>query len=243
MATKIKRPILEVEKRKLTGRKVKALRREGLLPANVYGKKIKSISVQAEAKEVEKVFDEVGETGLVDLKIKGEKEARPVLLHNPQFHPVDDDLLHLDFYQVDLTQKVTADVSIELSGEAPAVEKGEGILVQLLSEVEVEALPTDLPEKFVVDVSKLEKLDDAITIADLKVDEKVKVEAEKDQIIAKITEQEEEIVEEAPVAEGEEAAEGEAAAEESKEGEKSQEEKTDEKAAEKPAEDGAGKKE
>jgi len=208
MATKAKKPILEVEKRKFTGRKVKTLRQKGLLPANVYGKKIKSLSIQADAKSVEKIFNEVGETGLVDLLVKGEKQARPVLLHNPQFHPVNDSLLHLDFYQVDLTQKVTADVSIELTGESPAVEKGEGILVQLLSEIEVEALPADLPEKFVVDVSKLEKIDDAITVEGLKSDEKVKINAEKDQVIAKITAQEEEIIEEPPAEAEQPAGEG-----------------------------------
>jgi large subunit ribosomal protein L25 len=232
MATKAKKPILEAEERKLTGRKVKSLRQKGLLPANVYGKKIKSVSIQAEIKSVEKIFAEVGETGLVDLKVKGEKETRPVLLHNPQFHPVSDSLIHLDFYQVDLTQKVTADVSIELTGESPAVEKGEGILVQLISEVEVEALPTDLPEKFILNISKLEKIDDAVTVENLKSDEKVKINAEKDQIIAKITEQEEEIIEEKPAETEESVSEGAESQAPTDQADAPGEEKTEEKPAE-----------
>ncbi len=207
MADKTKNPILEAEKRKLTGQKVKVLRREGLLPANIYGKKIKSLSVQAETKAVEKIFREAGETGLVDIKVKGEKEARPVLFHNPQFHPVSDSLLHIDFYQVDLTQKVTTDVPIEITGQSPAVDQGEGILMQILNEVEVEALPADLPEKFIIDISKLGSVGDTVTINNLKTDDKVKINAEKGQVVAKITAQQEEIEE--AVVETEETVEGE----------------------------------
>lgn len=179
-------PQLIVEKRKIKGRKVKKLRKEGILPANIYGRKTKSLAVQTSLKEAEKVFAQVGETGLVELTVKGEKQPRPVLLHNPQYDPVSNQLIHLDFYQVDLSEKVTATVPIEVSGEAPAVEKGEGILVMVMDEVEVEALPTDLPEKFVVDVSSLEKVDDAITIADLKTGKEVEIKAAPDQVVVKI---------------------------------------------------------
>ncbi len=241
MADKSKSPILETEKRKITGGKVKALRQEGLLPANIYGKSIKSLSVQADLTVVEKIFNEVGETGLVNLKVKGEKKDRPVLFHNPQFHPVTDSLLHIDFYQVDLTQKVSADVSIETDGQSPAVDQGKGILVQFLNEIEVEALPADLPEKFIIDLSKLESVDDTITIGDLKASAKVKINAEKDQVVAKITAQQEEVVE-APVETGEEATETEATTETPAEGEGSEEKPAEEKPPEnKPEESKKGK--
>jgi len=164
-----KNPILQVEKRELTGRKVKQLRRAGLLPANVYGKKVKSQSVQVDAKTFREVFEQVGETGLVELMVKGQKEARPVLVHNVQLDPITDLALHVDFYQVDLTQKVTAEVPVEMAGIAPAVAKG-GVLVQLLDEIEVEALPADLPDKLVVDVSKLEEIGQNLTAEDLRYD-------------------------------------------------------------------------
>jgi len=186
-STSSKRPALKVEKRELTGRKVKNLRKDGFLPASVYGREIDSLSLKADLHEAKDIFDQVGETSLIDLNVKGEKKKRPVLLKNPQYDPITDNLLHLDFHQVDLSQEVTAEVPVELAGKSPAAESGEGVLVQLVSELEVKALPTELPEKFVVDVSGLEKVDDTVTIGDLeKYSDKVEIKAEKEQILAKV---------------------------------------------------------
>lgn len=201
--TPSQRPILKVEKRDLTGRKVKKLRKENVLPASVYGRGIDSLSLKADIHDVKEMFDQVGETSLVDLKIKGEEGKRAVLLKNPQYDPVTDKLLHLDFHQVDLSQKVTAEVPVELVGKSPAAEAGEGVLVRLVDELEVEALPTELPEEFVVDVSGLEEIDDAVTVSDLeKYSKEVGIKAEKDQILAKVEPLLEEIEE--PVAPEEE---------------------------------------
>ena len=186
MTAKKEKIKLTVEKRKITGRKVKALRREGILPANIYGKKEKSLSVQLEAKSFLPVFKEVGETGLIELKVADEKEARPVLIHNVQFHPVDEIPLHVDFYQVDLKEKVTTKVPVELIGESPAVKDKIGILIQPLSEVEVEALPADLPEKIEVNISGLKAINDAVAVSDVKLPEGVKVLTEGKEILVKI---------------------------------------------------------
>ena len=186
MAVKKEKIKLTVEKRKITGRKVKALRRTGILPANVYGKKEKSLSVQLEAKSFLPVFKEVGETGLIELKVADEKEARPVLIHNVQFHPVDETPLHVDFYQVDLKERVTTKVPVELVGESSAVKDKVGILIQPLSEVEVEALPADLPEKIEVNISGLKAINDAVVVADVKLPERVKVLTEGKEVLAKI---------------------------------------------------------
>jgi large subunit ribosomal protein L25 len=105
---------LKAEKRKVVGRKVKNLRAEGILPANIYGKKVKSESIQVALKDFEKVFKEAGETGLVMLQV-GETE-KPVLIHNLQLNPVSEDLYHVDFLQVDLKEKVEASVAVELTG-------------------------------------------------------------------------------------------------------------------------------
>ena len=181
------RPTLKVEKRELTGRKVKNLRQEGFLPANVYGKEIKSLSLKSDIHDVKDILSQVGETSLIDLNVKGEKKNRPVLMKNPQYDPISDKLIHLDFHQVDLTQKVTAEVPVELAGKSPVAESGEGVLVQLVNQLEVEALPTELPEKFVVDVSELAEVDDAVTVADLeKYSKEVEIKTEKDQILAKV---------------------------------------------------------
>jgi len=193
---------LAVEKRKLTGRQVKKLRQEGILPANIFGKKIKSQAVQVSLKDFLPVWEKAGETGLVEIKVTGEDKVRPILLHNLQLDAVTDKPLHADFYQVDLKEKITSEIPVELIGEAPAVIQKVGILIQPLSEVEVEALPTDLPDQFTVDISKLEKIDDAITVAVLKAPAGVKILTSPKQILVKIEPlAKEEVVAPPPVAE------------------------------------------
>jgi len=200
---------LAVDKRKVTGRKVKKLRREGVLPANIYGKGIKSLAVRLALKEFTPIYQKVGETGIVELKVKGETKVRPVLIHNLQLDSVTDQPLHADFYQVNLKEKITTDIPVEMIGEAPAVVQKIGVLIQPLVEVEVEALPTNLPEKLSVNISKLEKVDDAVAVEKLKVPAGVKILTGAKQILVKIEpfakEEEKPAAEEAP-AEGEEAA-------------------------------------
>lgn len=213
--------VLKAEKRSLTGRKVKSLRNEGKLPANVFGRNVKSISIQVDGKDFEKTFREVGETGLVELTLG--KEKRPVLVHNVQSDPVTDTLLHVDFLQVDLKQKVTAQVPLELVGEAPAEKQGLGTVVQYLNELEVEALPTDLPDKFEIDLSSLTEVNQVIQVKDVKLDKsKVEIQEGADEIVVKVEPPKEEEEEPVPVSEegAEESAEGatEATAEDKAEG-------------------------
>lgn len=177
---------LTAEKRTILGRKAKTLRREGILPANIYGKKVKSLAVQTDLKSFLAAFKKTGETSIVGLKVKGEKKSRPVLIHNVQFDPVSDQPLHTDFYQVDLKEKVTTEVPIELVGESPAAKEKIGILIQPLTDVEVEALPTELPDKLELDISGLKEVDDAVTVADLKVPKEVKVLTPEKEMLAKI---------------------------------------------------------
>lgn len=219
---------LKAEKRKLTGRKVKKLRREGVLPGNVYGKKVKSEEVQVDIKEFKKVFDQAGETGLIDLTLGTTK--KPVLVHDVQLDSVTDEPIHVDFMQVDLKEKVTATVPVEVEGESPAEKSGIGTVVKLLNEIEVEALPPDLPERFVVDASKLEEVDQAIKVSDLNYDKaKVEVKVDPEELVVKVEPpQKEEVIETPAPVEGEtpegeetpaeeEPQEGEAPAEETKE--------------------------
>jgi len=215
--------LLKAEERKILRRKVKKLRQDGILPANVYGATTKSMAVSLDLKAFEKAFSEVGETGLIDLEVG--KEKRPVLVHNIQRDPVSDVVIHADFLEVDLKKKVEASVPVEIVGESPAEKQGLGTVVQQIDEVDVEALPADLPEKFEVDVSGLIEVDQAIFVKGLKY-EKTKVEVKNgpEEIIVKVEEQKEE-VEETPApteVEGEVAQEGgdEATQETSKEVEK-----------------------
>lgn len=169
---------LSAQKRIITGKKVKTLRKQGLLPANIYGKNIKSQAAQVDLKEFQKVYEEVGETGLIDLLL-GDKETRPVLIHNVQLDPIKSLPLHTDFYQVSLKEKVTAMVPVIFVGDSPAVVNKEGVLLTVLDEVEVEALPTDLPENIELDVSKLTAIDQELKVKDLKID-KTKIEIKSD---------------------------------------------------------------
>lgn len=151
--------------------------------------------------ELDNLFEEAGESSLIDLIV--DKDSYPILFKNPQYHPVDGSLIHIDCYKVNLREKIVATVPIELAGESPAVKEGM-ILVEITNEVEVEALPANLPEKIEVDISSLVGVDDAITVADLKVDDKVEVQNAADQVIVKIEEPKmEEEIEEPEVAPGE----------------------------------------
>ena len=199
---------LKAEVRKISGRKVKNLRKDGILPGNISGKKIKSEAVQVVFKDFDKVYKEAGETGLVTLEIG--KEEKPVLIHNLQVNPVSDVPVHVDFLQVDLKEKVEADVPVELIGESPAEKQALGTVVQYINEIKVEALPMDLPEKFEVDTTELSEVDQAIYVKDLKVDRaKVDIKTGPDEIVVKVEPpQKEEVVAPPTPVEGEVPAEG-----------------------------------
>jgi large subunit ribosomal protein L25 len=178
---------LHAEERKVLGKKVKQLRRRGDLPAHVFGKGIVGELVTVGAKDFLKVFHLAGETGLIDLKIGSEK-IRPVLIREVQYNAVTSLPIHIDFYQVNLAEKVKVPVPLVLIGKQPeSVHLGEAIVLQTLNEVEVEALPTDLVENIEVDITSLKNIDDAITIDQLKVDRnKITIQAEDDEIVVKL---------------------------------------------------------
>jgi large subunit ribosomal protein L25 len=218
---------LKADKREVFGRKVKSLRRQNILPANIFGRKTDSLAIQVNVKEFEKVFKEAGETGLIEVLVDGKK--KPVLVHDVHTDPVSDAFLHVDFVQVDLKEKIEAQVPVELRGESPAEKQSLGTVVQYEDELTVEALPTDLPDSFEIDISNLENVDDAVQVKDIKVNKaKVEIKEEADKILVKVEppQKEEEVA--PPPAEEEE--EGEAPTEEKKEEvgeEKEQEKDTD----------------
>ena len=178
---------LIADERKIVGKKVKSLRANGKLPGHVFGKGVESEAVTVASKEFLTAFTKVGETGLIDLKIGAEK-IRPVLIRDVQYDPITGEPIHIDFYQVNLSEKVKVSVPVIQIGEpSEAVHLGEAIVLQTLNEVEVEALPTDLPERIEVDVSLLKAIDDAITVGQLLVDrEKITLHAEPEEIVIKL---------------------------------------------------------
>lgn len=211
--------ILKAEKRKIEGRKVKSLRSQGILPGNIFGKKIKSQAVQVDLKEFGKIYKEIGETGLLMLNV--DAEEKPVLIHNLQLNPISDQPVHIDFLQVDLKEKVEADIPVELLGESPAEKQALGTVVQYVNELKAEALPADLPEKFEIDVIGLSEVDQSILVKDIKYDKsKIEIKSDLEAIVAKVEPpQKEEVVEAPAPAEGETAVEGEAPAEGEPQGE------------------------
>src|SRR3989344_3082941 len=206
----MKRTALKVGKRTVVGKKVKNLRKEGLIPGTIYGKAVKSVSIQVPLKEFETVYKEGGETGLVDVTLDGEA-GKPVLIKHVQLDPKFSNPINVDFHQVNLSEKIHAKVPVEAVGEPKAVADKIGILEMPLSEVEVEALPTDLPEKIDVDVAGLANIGDQITVGDVKVPTGVVILTDATQILFKIGSLISKEAEE--LAKAEEAAEAAAAAE------------------------------
>lgn len=217
---------LNVASREILGKKVKTLRRDGVTPANIYGGGMESLAIQVPSEEVLRVLEEAGHNELVYVSLDG--EVRPTFIHEVQRNPVTDLVLHVDFMQIDLTKKVKIDVPIHIKGLAPAVDTYQGILVQPLDHLTVEALPTEVPSEIEADVSVLEEIDAALHVSDLTVPEGVEIMTDSDQMVVKVAPPSVEVVDEPTVdeelVEGEEG-EAEEGAEEGEapgEGEKSE---------------------
>ena len=177
---------IKAAKRTVLGKKTKHLRKEGIIPANIYGKAVESTAIQLPLKEFVSLFKTVGETGLVYVQVDGQE--KPTLIHNVQYDYLTQEPIHADFYQVNLKEKVKTMVSVELVGEPKAIAEKVGMLLHTLNEVEVEALPADLPEHLEVDVTNLAALDDQVTVADIAIPAGVTVLTSAEEVVAKITE-------------------------------------------------------
>jgi len=208
---------VKVEKRDILGKKVKKLRKSGLLPANVYGKDIESVSVQIPVKDFGALYEKVGETGIVEVSLDG--KSIPALIHNVQIDPLTHNPIHADFLKINLKEKITAHIPIEIIGESPIVKEGQASFMNPISEIEVEALPTDLPEHIEVNIEGLEQIGDQITVKDIKVPQGVEVKTDQSAVVATIAEIKEEPEPEPVEPEDEGEAEAEAPKEEG-EGEK-----------------------
>ncbi len=182
----MKKYTLQGQKRELVGRKVKNLRAKGVVPATVYGKKISSESIAINAAEFLKLYALTGETGLIELTVGS--QMSPVLVHTVQKHAVTAELLHVEFYHVDLKEKVHTKVPVVFVGEAAAVSEKKGVLLTLSTEVEVEALPAELPEKIEVDVTGLAEVDQELKVSDLKAPSGVTILTESEVIVVKVGE-------------------------------------------------------
>lgn len=204
--------ILEAQKRETFGKQTRSLRKSGTIPANIYGKDFESVSVGIDSNTFQHIYKSAGETTVVYVKV--EEKEYPTLISEIQYHPVSEEILHVDLRKVNLRQKVEAYVPLTFVGESEAVEQKNGVLLTQLEEVTVSALPTHIPHQIEVDLSALKEIGDMIRIADLAKSDDYEVVDESDRVIVTVAEHKEEAIEpetatEAPEIIGGEAAEGE----------------------------------
>lgn len=175
---------IQATKREVLGKEVKKLRNAGQLPAVLYGHNVATQGIEMSEKDFLKALKQAGESTLVNLVVDG--KAQSVLIHDVQRHYLNDQPIHVDFYAVNMTEKLKVHVPLRFLGEAPAVKALGGTLVKNLSELEVECLPGDLPQYFEIDISKLNTFEDAIRVSDVKVSNKVAVLAPPDEVIVTV---------------------------------------------------------
>jgi large subunit ribosomal protein L25 len=188
---------LAVKTRDMTGKKVKALRAEGLIPAELYGHGVENVHLSVPAKEFNKVFKTAGSSTMITLDLGHEK--RPAMIHDVLRDNVRDDILHVDFYQVRLDEKITAHVPLEFVGESAAVKEKQAVITKAISEIEVEALPQDVPHTLTVDLALLDDLNKSIYVKDIVVPKGVEIQIDGESVVATAQEpaKEEEVVAEA----------------------------------------------
>jgi large subunit ribosomal protein L25 len=214
---------LKASTRELLGKRSRRLYGQGKLAAVVYGHNTKPTPLTLERLEFQKVFVKSGRTHLVDLVVDGARTEK-VLVREIQTHPRRLGPIHVDFYQVNLEEKITVEVPIHLVGESAAVKRGDADILQPLHSLRVECLPSDIPEAFEVDLTPLEEIESELRISDITLPKGVTVLIDPEELVVKIIKKREmKVEEEVPAAEavvgveGEAAAEGEAGAEEAAE--------------------------
>lgn len=164
----------------------KLTRKSGRIPAVLYGHKVKNMNLSVDGKEFGPIYKAVGESTILNLSVEGEKTHRNVLVHDVSLHPVESFISHIDFYEVKMDEKIKTRVPLVFEGESSAVKAESGVLIKNIYEVEVEALPQNLPHEIKVDISKLVTFQDAITLADLFIPAGVKAYGDPKEIIAKV---------------------------------------------------------
>jgi len=214
---------LKAAKRDILGKKSRFLRRQGVTPAHIFGHGIESLALQCDTAELQRVISQGGTTRLIDVSIEAEDIPRSVFIREIQKDQLSGQLLHVDFYQIKMTEEITAEIPIILVGEAPAAKSKENIIEHILNQLEVSCLPGRIPPQIEVDLAPLEEAGDAIHVRDIALGEGIATTADPDQLIVKVSKikiaVEKEAVaevteEEEAAAEAEQAEEGAAPAEE-----------------------------
>jgi large subunit ribosomal protein L25 len=176
---------LKAEIREVVGKKVGQLRKQDLIPAVMYGNKIAAKNIAVKYIDFKRVYDKAGESALIELEVEGKKLN--ALIHDLQYDPMSGRVTHVDFFQVNMKEEVETEIPLEFVGESAAVKALGGVLIKNMDEISVKCLPADLPEKYEIDISKLETFDDVIAVKDLKISDKVEILLDGETVIALVS--------------------------------------------------------
>ena len=173
-----------VQKRDIKKKELQRLRAKGFIPAVLYGPKLESVALTVDQKQFDRLYKEAGESSLVNIEMDG--ATFPSLIHEVQRNPISGELVHVDFYQPDLTKEVEVMVPIVFEGEAPAVRELGGTLLRNIQEIEVSALPQDLPHNIVVSIAGLKTFEEKILVKDLQLASGVSIARDAEDMVAQV---------------------------------------------------------
>ena len=177
---------LKANTREVFGKKVRFLRRQGITPAHLFGHSIEPVPLQCDTADLKQALIDAG-TGLIDLKLDKAKKARPVMPREIQRDPMTGELVHVDFYQVRMEEKIRLDVPIVTIGEAPALKMKENFIVHEMDTLSIECLPNEIPAHIELDISGLEEADQALHVSDIHLGENITIITPEDHLILKIS--------------------------------------------------------
>jgi len=178
---------LLANKREILGKKVRFLRRQGITPVHLFGHNVEPVPLQCDTARLQHVLAQAGKTGLVSLKLDKLKKTRNVMVREVQREPRTGQLLHVDFYQVRMEEKIRVEVPIVLVGEAPALRLKENFLAHELTSLTIECLPDEIPSRVELDLSSLTEVEQAIHVKDIRLDDGITVFDNPDQLVVKIS--------------------------------------------------------
>jgi large subunit ribosomal protein L25 len=178
---------LKASKRTIFGKNTGALRRQGITPIHVFGNGIESLPLQCDSNELKKLISHEGATRLIDIVIEKEKTPRSVFIREIQRDAMNGQLLHVDFYQVNKAEKMTAEIPIVFTGDSPAVRSKINMIEHMLTHIEIEAYPDKMPPHIEVDISSLKEAGDAIHVKDIAFSKDISTTAEPEQIVVKVS--------------------------------------------------------
>ena len=186
--------LVQAEKREVTGKKVGALRRQGKLPGVMYGRHIDPMPILMDLREASKALFKLSASSIVTIELNGEEF--PALVREKQRDYIKNTLKHVDFQVVSMKEMIRTMVTVELIGTSPAVKNFNGVVVQNLNQIEVEALPQDLPDRLELDLTTLEEIGSSLLVSDLEVSDKVTIHTNLDETVVVIISAAQEIEEE-----------------------------------------------